>query len=501
MEKLNQYSIFTAINYMNGSPHMGHGYEIIIADILNRYHKLTGKETYFTTGSDEHGQKIEKKAKENNQTPIELCEINIKKFKMLNKLLNIEEDYYVRTSSNEHKETVNYVYNKILEKGDIYEGTYKGWYNEREETYITEVEAQRNGYSDIITGKKLEKKEEPSIFFRLSRYQERIIEHIKENENFILPKTLREEILKRLETPLENLSISRTNLKWGIKVPNNSEHVFYVWFDALINYLTVCEWPLGKKNKYWPVNVHLIGKDIIWFHSVIWPSILMSLEIPLPKSIVAHGFILKDNEKMSKSIGNIIDPMELIKRVPIEGIRYYLASSSIHSDVGFSEEKLKVMYNSEMKDLWGNLVHRGLNLTKICCKGKIPTVNEKLMGIFNINEALDEIEENYSKFTIHISLQKIIKLTKEVNEYITKKEPWSKKHEEEDKNKMIRNILEGIYILAHLYSPILSKSSEEVYRKLNTLPVTLDKLKEKAWNILEDGKIVNVGNILFEKMV
>jgi methionyl-tRNA synthetase len=284
--------------YTNGRPHIGHAYEVIATDVLARYHRVSGKDVFFLTGTDEHGQKVAESAEKENLKPIEMCDNIVKIFQELNSNYNISNDDFIRTTQSRHHETCLWLWNRALEKGDIFLGNYNGWYNTREEKFVTETEALACNYIDTVSGKPLTKTSEPSYFFKMSNYQEKLIQYIKNNENFILPSERKIEILTRLEEPLLDLSISRTTFDWGIPCPSQGEkekHVMYVWFDALTNYLSGVGYNLNEKSdrlKYWPPDVQVVGKDINWFHTVIWPCMLFSADIPLPKTVFSHGFIL-----------------------------------------------------------------------------------------------------------------------------------------------------------------------------------------------------------------
>ncbi|EKX49004.1 hypothetical protein GUITHDRAFT_46085, partial [Guillardia theta CCMP2712] len=315
--KPEKFFLTTAIAYLNGVPHIGHAYEAITADIIARYYRSLGCKVFFLTGSDEHGQKIAATASTNGEAEIELCDRHVKIFADLYDKLDISFDRFIRTSSDDHKKVACHIFEEVLRAGDIYLGNYSGWYNVREETFVPEGkarEAENMNFTDPVTGLPLKKLEEPSYFFRLSR-QDQVKKHILSHPDFIQPTNARNEILQRLELPLRDLSISRTSFSWGIPVPNDSKHVMYVWFDALINYLSGVDWPDGARSSNWPCDVHLIGKDIMWFHSVIWPSMLLSAGVQLPTRIYGHGFVNdRLGRKMSKSLNNVEDPFALLER-------------------------------------------------------------------------------------------------------------------------------------------------------------------------------------------
>ena len=384
---LGRFYITTAINYANGPPHMGHAYEAIIADVIARYHRAYGREVHFLTGADEHGQKIADTAagKDPPIKPIELCDRHVAQFQALDKTLSADFDGYVRTTSDAHKRIAQRLWTKCVDQGGVYLGNYVGWYNVREETFVTETDAAANDFKDPMSGVPLKKMEEPSYFFKLSDYQQRLLDHIAAHPEFIMPKERRNEVLERLAVPLMDLSVSRTTFDWGIACPGDTPgHVMYVWFDALSNYISGIGYdPLAADPskasalaKFWPANVHLIGKDIIWFHCVIWPAILMCAGCPLPKTILAHGFVHgADGKKMSKSLNNVVDPYDVLQRFSVDSFRFFLVRDApFGGDVTFSETALALRHNAELADTFGNLVHRSLALCLKYCGGKVPDV-------------------------------------------------------------------------------------------------------------------------------
>ncbi|GMI24512.1 hypothetical protein TeGR_g288 [Tetraparma gracilis] len=330
------YYLTTAINYANGPAHMGHAYEGITADVIARYHRTTKPGAYFLTGSDEHGQKIAGVAEAQGVRPIEVTDRFVKGFQVLNQRQKVAQDDYMRTTSDRHKATCQELWRRCDKQGDIYLDNYEGWYNVREETFVTENDAKLTDYKDAVTGKPLNKVHESSYFFKMSKFQDRLKQHIRDNEAFIQPAHQRNYILKRLEEPLRDLSISRTTFDWGIKVPEGFEpgHVMYVWFDALTNYMSgvnaLGTWDADPElPRCWPADCHLIGKDILWFHTVIWPTMLMSAGMPLPAAVFAHGFVNdSEGQKMSKSIGNVIDPHEMLDKYPVDSFRWYLCKEA-----------------------------------------------------------------------------------------------------------------------------------------------------------------------------
>ena len=371
MIDIGKFYVTTAIDYPNAKPHMGQAYEKVIADVMARLHRTRGDDVFFLTGMDEHGQKIENVAKKSGKTPQEFVDEMSVFFKDLCEKLNISNDDFIRTTEKRHAKVVTEIFKKVLDNEDIYKGYYEGLYCVSCEAFYTEKDAV--DFLCPVHKTRLETVKEESYFFRLGKYRERLIKHIKENDKFILPEYRRNEILNRLQDDLKDLSVSRTNFSWGIPLPNDEKHIQYVWFDALLNYISALGYPGEKFEKYWPANVQNIGKDILWFHSVIWPAILMSCGIGLPNTIFAHGFVNFCGEKLSKSRGICIDPIDMAGKYGADALRYYLMRDiPLGEDGDFSEEALVKRYNTELADSLGNLVNRVLVLTEKNFDGKVP---------------------------------------------------------------------------------------------------------------------------------
>ncbi|KAI9916400.1 hypothetical protein PsorP6_017815 [Peronosclerospora sorghi] len=344
-------------------------------------------------------------------------------FEQLTKDLNMSNSNFIRTTSDVHKKFAPWLFQRALDNGDVYLGTYEGWYNVREETFVTETEAQLMNYQDPATGTPFKKMQEQSYFFKMSKYQDRLVKHIEENPEFLQPEVRRQELLCRLKEPLQDLSASRNTFTHGIPLLNDPEHVLYVWFDALANYLSAIGYPTGPNARYWPANVHIIGKDITWFHCVIWPRILMSADIPLPKRVFAHGFVnAKDGSKMSKSIGNVIDPYEMVNKYGLESFRYFIVrAAKFGQDMPFSEDDLINIHNSELADTLGNLVHRTVNACAKYSNGVVPDV--KADKPFDIYKLLKYSEDLYKEFSLQDACLAIVNALKDTNKYLTEKEP------------------------------------------------------------------------------
>jgi len=500
-----RFSITTAINYANGAPHMGHAYESVSTDVLARYHRAFGRRVLFQTGSDEHGQKIAEAAEEKGMAPLAFVDGHVKAFQDLNARLDVSNDVYNRTTSEVHKKACAELFRRSRDNGDIYLDTYEGWYNVREETFVTESEAKASDYKDPVSGKDLKKMKEESYFFKQSRYQKQLIEHIQANPEFIQPASRRKEILARLQNDeLRDLSVSRTTFDWGIPVPDAPNHVMYVWFDALTNYLTGTGWPEDTDKKdFWPASVHIIGKDIIWFHCVIWPCMLWSAGLPLPKTVFGHGFVTaEDGQKMSKSIGNVVDPNEVLKKFSSDTFRYYLMRCGVYgADVPFSEQAMTLIHNADLADVIGNLVHRVTNLTKKNCGGVVPTcAADKIDKIFSVSVLRAKSESAMSKFNIQGACELAIDAVKATNKYLTDAAPWAVKGEgaEERKSVIIRSTLEAVYVAMHFLQPYIPKACEVVFEKIGGKPMKIWELKPFGAN-LPSGAPVSIGDVLFSK--
>ena len=487
---INKFYLTTAINYTNGFPHIGHAYEIIIADIIARSHRLFNFKVYFLTGSDEHGQKIETTARNNNLQPIELCNNIVNEFMSLNEKLNISNTYYIRTSSNEHEIFCIDFWNKVFEKGDIYKSIYSGYYSVREERYVSENEAASNNYMDPVTNINLIKMTEESYFFKLSRYQSAIIEYINNNSDFIFPLERRNEILKRLCEPLHDISISRQSVGWGIQVPGDIDHVIYVWFDALLNYLS----GLCGQYEFLPIDCHLIGKDILWFHAIIWIGMLMSAGYQLPLRILAHGFVNDDvGIKMSKSLGNVINPVELIDSFGADSLRYYcIKTCKIGDDLNYCETNLKSLNDSDLADNYGNLINRTLSLINIKMSGVVRDCD--VTGLFDINNLRNILYDMISKYDYCGYVDVVMDNLRLVNKYLTEQKPWII----DDAvviEEIMKVVIEAIYVLNHFIYPIIPSSATKVFSYIGCMINICDL----SWNNLKNITVAADSHILFKR--
>ena len=429
----NNFYITTPIYYPSGSPHMGHAYSSIVADVFARFKRLQGKNVFFLTGTDEHGLKIQREAEKNNKDTKVFCNEVSLKFKNLAKSLNLSIDDFIRTTEQRHHDSVKSIWNKLVESGDIYLSKYAGWYSVSDEAYYTEDEIL------TLDGKKIAKTsgsvvdwfEEESYFFKLSKWQEKLLDHYKKNPEFVSPKSRNNEITQFVKSGLNDLSVSRTSFKWGIQVPNNDKHIVYVWLDALTNYISALNYPDTNNKLYkdfWPANLHVIGKDILRFHTVYWPAFLMAAKLPLPLKVYGHGWILSDDKKMSKSTGNILDPLEVIEKYGIDQLRYYLIKEvSLGNDGNVSMQNLKNCINNDLANNFGNLCQRVFSFIEKNCSGKLPKPKKleavDLNLINNLNKKIDELIGDIDKQDLNNYVKKVVEFSFSANKYFNDLEP------------------------------------------------------------------------------
>ncbi|MBB3288776.1 MULTISPECIES: methionine--tRNA ligase [Rhizobium] len=437
MTEKTPFYITTAIAYPNGKPHIGHAYELIATDALARFQRLDGRDVFFLTGTDEHGQKMQQTARAEGMEPQQLANRNSDEFQAMGKLLNASNDDFIRTTQPRHHETSQNIWNLMADAGDIYKDSYAGWYSVRDEAYYqeNETELRADGVRYGPQGTPVEWVQEESYFFKLSEYQDRLLKLYEENPDFIGPAERRNEVISFVKSGLKDLSISRTTFDWGIKVPNDPSHVMYVWVDALTNYITATGYIEDRNNpraKYWPADLHIIGKDIIRFHAVYWPAFLMSAKLPLPKRVYAHGFLLNKGEKMSKSLGNVVDPVNLVNHFGLDQVRYFfLREVSFGQDGSYSEEAIGTRINSDLANGIGNLASRSLSMIVKNCDGQIPEcgplTDEDKALLDQADALLASTREDMGKQLIHRALASIIAVVSETDRYFASQEPWALK--------------------------------------------------------------------------
>ncbi len=504
-----KFYITTPIYYVNAEPHIGSSYTTIVGDILARYKRLMGYEVFYLTGTDEHGQKIAQAAREKGVSPQELCDSLAEKFKELWKDLGITNDYFIRTTDEKHMKTVQYFVSKMKENGDIYKGTYEGWYCVPCETYWNEDELEHDEHGHNLCPsckREVQLIKEENYFFRLSKYNDALLKHFLENPDFVEPDFRRNEMLKILESGLKDLSITRTTLKWGIPMPEDPEHVIYVWVDALINYVSAIGYPedMEKFNKWWPADVHLIGKEINRFHSLIWPAMLMSVGLPLPKKVFAHGWLTVNGQKISKSLGNAIDPREYVKKYGNDVVRYYLVRDIVFGKDGdFSEDNLIKRLNSDLANDYGNLLHRTLAMIQKHFDSTVPGIAELeeidknlLEQYENVKNKFIELMDNYK---ITDALDTLWQFISSLNKYFDETKPWvlAKEGNKERLGTVLTIVTESILKVATFVAPVMPDSSKDVYRRLS-ITEEFNKDFLDGWNILK-GKTIIHGEPLFKK--
>ncbi len=495
----------TAIDYVNGAPHIGHAYEKIITDVIYRHFKQRADKTYFLTGTDEHGIKIQKTAAAIGITPKELCDINAEKFKEAWAELQIDYTKFIRTTDEEHKKIVQKIFEKLLSQGDIYKHTYTGLYCSGCETFLNPKDLNENGLCPIH-GKKPDEVSEENYFFRLTKYKDAIIKHIKENENFIQPKFRTAEILNQLDE-IEDISVSRTkaSVNWGIEVLSDPAQVIYVWIDALSNYITALGYkPYGESaplfKEFWPVDVHVIGKDILKFHSIYWIGILMALGVELPKSIYAHGWITIDKTKMSKSTGNVISPhsiMEAFELKEPDAFRYFMAVTALGGkDGNYSDEDFKERINTDLANNMGNLLNRTLNMLVKYFDGEIlpEHVCEGELSKY-AKESVEKVKKCFDNFDVAQGGAEIIALVDSTNKYVNDKAPWTlaKEGKITECGQVLYTVLDLMVFVCVLILPYCPNIAKSMARQLKINPnIKLDELKEK---MLKPGKLITKDEI------
>ena len=504
------YYITTPIYYPSAKPHMGHAYSSIIADFFARFKRIDGHQVHFLTGTDEHGLKIQRAAENRGVDTLKFCEEISKTFKDLSKTLNLSNTDFIRTTENRHKESVQYLWNELIKNDDIYLSKYSGWYSVSDEAFYNddEIEDIDNKKVAISSKSPVEWVDEESYFFRLSKWEKPLLDFYEKNPDFILPETRKNEVISFVKSGLKDLSVSRKSFSWGIKVPNDDQHVIYVWLDALTNYISALDYPNVKSDlfkKFWPASVHLIGKDILRFHAVYWPAFLLAAKIELPLKVYGHGWILSNDEKMSKSKGNILDPLEIINQYGLDPLRYYLIKEvSFGNDGNISQEKLEDCINSDLANNYGNLCQRVTAFAIKNCESKIPEKIEFQKDDLDIlnkyNNNLDNIRSKIDKQDINFYIDYIINSLFEANKYFNDQEPWKKKDDIVRLNTIVYTTLEIVRKISFLLFPIIPHSSLKALKIFNLNEKDIDFTSIGNNDFLTKGSPINKIEILFNKI-
>ena len=504
------FYITTPIYYPSAKPHMGHAYSSIIADFFARFKRIDGFNVNFLTGTDEHGLKIQRAAEEAGVETLKFCDQISQTFRDLSKTLNLTNTDFIRTTEKRHKESVQYLWKELEKNDEIYLSKYSGWYSVSDEAFYNDNEIETiDGRKQAISSKSnVEWVNEESYFFRLSKWEKPLLKYYEDNPNFILPMSKKKEVISFVKNGLKDLSISRKSFSWGVKVPDNNDHVIYVWLDALTNYLSALNYPNSSDELYknfWPADIHLIGKDILRFHAVYWPAFLMASKIPLPKKIYGHGWILSGDEKMSKSKGNILDPLEIIKKYGLDPLRYYLIKEvSFGNDGNISQERLEDCLNSDLANNFGNLCQRVTIFTKKNCDGRIPKnikfkENDlKILDNFNVN--LKVLRDKIDNQDLNFYISFIVKSMFETNKYFNDQEPWNKKDDLTRLNTIVYTTLEIIRKLSFLLYPIIPNTALKV---LNIFDIKENEIKLSTLTnhlFLKENSDINIIDILFKKV-
>jgi len=495
--------ITTPIYYVNGSPHIGHAYTSVAADVLARWHRLMGREVFFLTGTDEHGQKVEQAAAAAGESPQAFADRVSAEFRAMADLMGVSYDDFIRTTEDRHKATCRALWEKLAAAGHIYLGEYEGWYATRDECFYgdDEVTLHPDGRRTAPTGATVERVREPSYFFRLSKFRERLIAHIEGHPDFLAPLSARNEVLAMLRRDLPDLSISRTSFTWGIPVPGAEGHVMYVWLDALTNYLSAVQ--NAERSGFWPASLHLVGKEIVRFHAIIWPAILMAADLPLPERVFAHGWWTVEGEKMSKSLGNVLNPKDLVEEFGLDPVRYFLLREMpFGNDGDFSRTSLISRINNELANDLGNLAQRTLSLIQKA-GGTVPRIHDREWALCDAfahatTDLPEGVDRAMRRHALHEALDIVWNVVREANAYIARQAPWAlRKTDPERADTVLRILLDALRAVAVVLQPFMPGA---MARLLDQLGVPADQRTVHALRGAVDGAPLPAPSPIFPRV-